>query len=72
MKAFSSHDRILTDKQIQKVFQNIEEIKNTAKALWKKLEDSCKNWPEVTPKVGAIFLAIVRRLSTSGRPLDKP
>jgi len=60
MKILTSDHKVLTDKQINKIFQNIGEIKDTAKTMWKRLEEACKHWPEQTPKVGAIFLAMVR------------
>lgn len=71
IRILQSDHKILTDRQISKVFQNIEDIKNTAKALWKKLEEACKNWPESTPRVGAIFLAMIPEIKSFYVPYCK-
>jgi len=59
----SSQDhKILTDKQIFKIFQNIEDVKNCAKNMWKKLEETCKNWPETAPKIGLVGVSMVQEI----------
>lgn len=59
----SSQDhKILTDKQIFKIFQNIEDVKNSAKNMWKKLEETCKNWPETAPKIGQVGVSLMQEI----------
>jgi hypothetical protein len=59
----SSQDhKILTDKQIFKIFQNIEDVKNSAKNMWKKLEETCKNWPESAPKIGQVGVSLMQEI----------
>lgn len=55
MGVMNQDHKVLNEKQIYKVFQNIEDIKNTAKIVWKKLEESCNLWPDSTPYVGKVF-----------------
>lgn len=65
----SSQDhKILTDKQIFKIFQNIEDVKNSAKNMWKKLEETCKNWPEVAPKIGSVGVSVMQEIRSVYSP----
>ena len=65
----SSQDhKILTDKQIFKIFQNIEDVKNSAKNMWKKLEETCKNWPESAPKIGAVGVSVMQEIRSVYSP----
>jgi len=52
--------KILTEAQIKKIFQNVEEIKELAKIIWKKLEGAARVWPEQEPRIGKIFIDSVR------------
>jgi ERCC4-type nuclease len=60
MSGSTADTKILTDKQISKIFQNVETIKDIAKAVWKKLESASKTWPESAPRIGNIILTSVR------------
>lgn len=65
----SSQDhKILTDKQIFKIFQNIEDVKDSAKKMWKKLEETCKNWPESAPKIGAAGVSLMPEIRSVYSP----
>jgi len=55
----TTDSKILTDKQIGKIFQNVETIKDIAKTVWKKLESASKTWPESAPRIGNIILTSV-------------
>lgn len=51
-----SRKKLLTETQVKKIFQNVEEIKELAKTIWKKLEASARAWPAEEPLVGKIFV----------------
>jgi hypothetical protein len=55
----AADQRIVTEKQIHKMFQNIDDIKNVAKTMWKKLEAAAKSWPETAPRIGQIIVSMV-------------
>lgn len=68
----SSQDhKILTDKTIFKIFQNIEDVKNSAKNMWKKLEETCKNWPETAPKIGQVGVSLMQEIRSVYSPYIK-
>jgi serine/threonine protein phosphatase PrpC len=68
----SSQDhKILTEKQIFKIFQNIEDVKNSAKNMWKKLEETCKNWPESAPKIGQVGVSLMQEIRSVYSPYVK-
>lgn len=55
MGTMNQDHKILSEKQIIKIFQNIEDIKITAKIMWKNLEDGCRGWPLNQAKIGLGF-----------------
>lgn len=63
-----SRKKILTDAVIKKIFQNLEEIRELAKIIWKKLEAAARVWPEEEPRIGKIFVDSV----PSPLPLSSP
>lgn len=62
MSVMAQDQRILNEKQIYRIFQNIEDIKNTAKTMWKKLEEACKKWPDSSPRIGGIFMSLISEI----------
>lgn len=65
MGSMAQDQRILNEKQIYKIFQNIEDIKNIAKTMWKKLEETCKKWPDSSPRIGGIFMSLISEIRTN-------
>lgn len=71
MGSMNQDHRVLNEKQIYKVFQNIESIKNTAKLIWKKLEETCNEWPDASPRIGKVFLSLLSDIKVHYTPYIK-
>eukprot|EP01130_Rhizamoeba_saxonica_P003584 TRINITY_DN1498_c0_g1_i7.p1 TRINITY_DN1498_c0_g1~~TRINITY_DN1498_c0_g1_i7.p1 ORF type:complete len:765 (-),score=166.22 TRINITY_DN1498_c0_g1_i7:316-2610(-) len=52
----------LNDKNIRKIFMNIEEIKEISKNMWKDLEYTARRWPQEVPLIGNIFMKYAESL----------
>jgi hypothetical protein len=66
-----TEQKIVTEKQIHKMFQNIDDVKNVAKTMWKKLEAAAKSWPESAPRIGQIVVSTLPEIKQHYVPYIK-